>query len=243
MAHLEEVLRTCGLNTKETALYKAALELGSASVQRIAEKAALARSTAYEVLETLRAKGMVTTFLKKKARYFSAEEPRRVLARMEQRVSLLKESLPELEAMHSRSRKRPGVRMYEGKAGIATVLEEILEEASELLSFGAADDIFREVEKFENFVEERVRRKIPVRVILPNSAKAQERKRLGQQQLRQVRIVPSRPEFHGMMYVWKSKVCLISFTGDYVVVVIESAAIAEMQRALFEHAWGSQEPA
>ncbi len=234
---LDTILQKSGLTPKESLLYLAALELGSASVQKIAVKAGVVRSTAYEVLENLRFKGLVTTFLKKHIRYYSAEDPNQVVNFAESRVETLKEALPELNAIVGKSRRRPSMRFYEGKDGMKIILNEILNEADELISFASVDDVFRELEQFENFVTARIKKKIPLRVILRASAKAQERQRLGPGELRQVRIVPQNPEFHGLMYIWKNKVALFSFVSDYVATVTESKEVAALERTMFEHIW------
>ena len=112
---LDTILQQFGLNPKEVALYLATLELGTASVQKIASKANVVRSTAYEVLEELRGKSLVTTYLKKRVRHYSAEDPNQFVGFVESRVLTLKEALPELNAIAGKTRHRPTVRFYEGK--------------------------------------------------------------------------------------------------------------------------------
>ena len=236
---LDTILQKFGLTPKESLLYLAALELGSASVQKIAAKASVKRSTAYEVLEDLRFKGLVTTFLKKHIRYYSAEDPSQVVELAESRVDTLKQALPELNAIVGQSRKRPSVRFYEGKDGMKIILQEILNEADEMLAFASVDDVFRELNHFENFVQTRIKKKIPLRVILRASPKATERQRLGPQELRQVKIIPADPAFHGLIYIWKNKIAQFSFKGDYIAVVTESIELSAMQRALFMNLWNS----
>lgn len=235
---LDTILQNFGLTPKEASLYLATLELGSASVQKIAAKSGLVRSTAYEILEVLRRKGLVTTFLKKHIRHYSAEDPNQVLNFAQSRVDTLKEALPELQALVGKSRQRPTVRFYEGKGGIQIVLNEILAEANELLGI-AADEVFRELEFFKNFTTRRKKNKIPIRLILPDSPGARERQRVGPQNLRQVKLIPTRHIFHGLMYIWKNKIAQISVANDFVAVVTESQELADMQRALFENLWDS----
>ena len=238
---LDTILQKFGLTPKESLLYLAALELGSASVQKIAAKASVKRSTAYEVLEDLRFKGLVTTFLKKHIRYYSAEDPSQVMKLAESRVDTLKQALPELNAIVGKSRKRPSVRFYEGKDGIRQILKEILaENPTELLAFGSAADLFAEIIDFPVFfVRERLKRKIPIKVIHRDSPKARERQRLGPQELREVRIIPDTYPYHGIVYIWKNKIAQLSFKNDYIAVVTESIELAAIQRALFMNLWNS----
>ena len=234
---VETLLQKFGLTHKEATLYIAALELGSGSVQHIAEKAGLVRSTAYTILERLREKGLVTTYLRKRVRWYSAEDPEQVVRWTENNLSVLKLALPELNRLTGAARRRPSVRFYEGKDGVTRVLQEMLGEAEELRCFSSADDLFRVIENFPNFVEERRKKKIPIRVILRDSPLARERQRLGPEQLREVRLASPEPSFHGVTYLWKNTTALFSLEKDIVAVVIDSPAIAEMQQAFFEHLW------
>ncbi len=235
---LEQTLKDYGLKEKQIKVYLACLQLGTGSVVKIAQKAGMPRSTVYEILESLRGLGLVTTFLKKKIKYFSAEEPEHMIRFAETKVSILKDALPELNALVGKSRQRPTVRFYQGTEEMKIVLEEMLAEADSVLCFGAPEDLFRELgDYFYKLVERRIKKKIPVRLLALDSARARERKERGPKELRTVKILPRDYEFHGNIWIWKNKIAMFSFTGDLVAVVIESRELADMQKALFENLW------
>jgi len=235
---IEKALKDYGLTEKQAKVYLACLELDSATVQKISQKAGLVRTTVYEVLEILRQKGFINTFLKKRIKYFNAEDPRQVVRFAQNKVDALKNTLPELEGIAGQSRNRPSLRFYQGKDGMKLILEEILNEAKELIAFGSAEDLFRELgDYFPKFVEQRIKNKIPLRVILQDSEKARERKRLGPEQLRQVKLIADKYGQHGLIYVWKNKVAMFSFIHDFVAVVVESHELAELQNALLNNLW------
>ncbi|MSU75019.1 MAG: hypothetical protein EXS55_00675 [Candidatus Magasanikbacteria bacterium] len=235
---LDTILQTFGLKPKEAAIYLATLELGSGSVQKIASKAGVIRSTTYEVLEVLREKSLVTTFLKKHIRYYSAEDPNQIVHFAESRVATLKEALPELNALVGKNRRRPTVRFYEGKEEMGIVFNEILTEADTLIGLSSTDDLFREMgEVHKHFLAKRIAKKIPLRVILRDTPFGRERQRKGPQELRDARLMSAEQSFHGQMYTWKNKFAQFSFKDDFVAVVTESKELADMQRALFENLW------
>ena len=235
---LEQTLKDYGLKDKQIKVYLACLQLGTGPVVKIAQKAGMPRSTVYEILDALRGLGLVSTFLKKKVRYFSAEEPEHLIRYAETKVSLLKDVLPELNALAGKSRQRPSVRLYQGKGQMKLVLEEMLNEADILLSFAAPEDLFRELgDYYLEYVKRRIKRKLPVRLIATDSPKARERQRLGMTELRIVKIVPNVYEYHCNKWIWKNKIAMFSFLGDLVAVVIESKELADMEKAMFEHLW------
>lgn len=236
--NLQKQLQNIGLSQKEAVVYLATLELGSASAHKIAEKAGLARSTVYEVLDALLKHGFVSTFRKKTVKYFSAEEPNNVFRLAQTRVDAIREVLPQLNAMAGEFRRRPTVRFYQGTEEMKIVLEEMMAEADSVLCFGAPEDLFRELgDYFYKLVERRVKKKIPVRLLALDSARARERKERGPKELRTVKILPPNYEFHGNIWIWKNKIAMFSFIGDLVAVVIESKELADMQKAMFENLW------
>lgn len=238
---METVLQNYGLSEKQAKVYLACLELGSSSVQKIARQAGLARSTVYELLETLRLRGLVSTFMRKHIRHFSAQELVQIVKLAERQVETLKNALPQLEALIGTSRVRPTIRFYQGKEQMKVILEEVLDEAEEMLSFSSAEDLFRELgDYFYEFVKRRLEKKIPARVLLPESNKARERQERGPKELRTVKILPPTYNFHGQTIIWKSKIAMFSFVKDFTAIVIESQELAEMQRALFEYLWDSR---
>lgn len=240
MIHLEKVLENYGLTKKQAGIYLACLALGSSSVQKIAQRAGLARSTTYEVLESLREKGLISTFRKKTVKYFSAEEPEKIVQETERKTALIKDNLARLQDLQFSAHLQPSVRFYQGKKGIYEVLDEILREAKEVLSFNSPRDVYGELNNFLNrFVQKRVKKKIPIKIICWDSALARERQKLGPKQLRQMKIIPPKYLFHGSVLVWKNKIAMFALKDDFEAVIIESPGLAAIQKALFHFMWDS----
>ena len=156
---VNKVLQGYGLNQKQVQVYLTCLELGSASAHKISQKSELVRTTVYEVLEALRKKGFVSTYLKKKVKYYSAEDPEQIISKAQLKVDRLNEVLPELNALVGQSRKRPAMRFYQGKEELKIVMQEILAEAKELSVFGAADKYLEEIGTFheKTFLKQRLK--------------------------------------------------------------------------------------
>lgn len=236
--NIKNVLKQLGLNDRHTTIYLSCLELGSASIQKISEKSGFARSTCEVVLKSLSQKGFVTSFRNKKSRYFSPEDPKKLISTAQEKVKVLEEALPQFSARYFKGGVLPTVRLYQGEIGIKSVLREILSEATELVSFGSIDDIYDSLgDFFPKFTAERIKRKIPLRVILRDSIQAQKRQQLGPQQLREVRIIPETNEFSSVTFVWNNKVAMCSLKDGIVAFVVESGELANVQRTMFELVW------
>ncbi len=236
---INKILEKLGLSSKEALVYEAALELGAGSAQQIALKAGLPKSTVYDVLKNLSRKGLVNIYLKGKKKHFSAQDPEVLQDKIKQQAELLNKFLPDIQAVYNARAVKPKVRFYEGKQGVKIVIKEILKEARELWAIGSAEEIFFKLDDyFPEFSKQRAQKKIPLKVILRESAKAEERKRLGPQELRQVKIIKSPIEFKSLMWLWQNKLAMVTLGDDLMVVVIESKDIADTWRVMFEGMWG-----
>lgn len=238
--NLEKTLQNYGLNEKQAKIYLACLELGTAPVSKISQKSGILRSTSYEILKSLQEMGLISTFLKKKVKYFTAENPQKAIDIAKQKAKLLETAIPQLRALYGNAKTRPTVRFYQGEKQMKMIMEEVLKEAKELLSFGSASDLLSIMgDYWPKFVERRAKKKIPAKVILWESETAYERKKTGPAVLREVRIVPAKYKNHGLMFTWANKVAMFSFQKDLTALVIESEELANVQKTMFYYMWNT----
>ena len=242
---LEKTLKEYGLKEKHAQVFLACLELGSGSILKISQKASLPRSTTEVILNALEERGFVSSFKKKRARYFSVEDPKKIITAAKTKAELLEKALPEFRNLYARSNVIPTVRFYHGRKGMLAVLDEIIADADravvkEVLSFSSAEDLFGFLGKdFYNFVKKRKERGLRTRVILRESEKAWERVRLGPQELRQVRLIPASYEHHGHIFVWGNKIAMISLKHEWSVLIIESEELTRTMKMFFNALWDS----
>jgi len=239
--NLKKVLENYGLSKKQASLYLACLEMDSASVYKISQKAKLPRSTCYEVLESLRGIGLVTTFRKKNVIYYSAEDPKIIINNTKEKIKDLEKALPEFLAMFGSSKTQPTVRFYLGKSGMKIILEEILNEADEIKGFSSTELFNVLGDYWPNVIAKRTRKKIPAKILLEDSSKAEERKRLGPKELREVKIYPKKFKHSGIIMIWKNKIAMFSFKKDLMALIIESEELAYTQKMMFNYIWESIE--
>ena len=76
---LPTTLHTLGFSTKEATVYVALLELGTGTVTQIARKAGINRTTGYDILDSLAAKGIVNVTGKEPKQESAAEPPKPVM--------------------------------------------------------------------------------------------------------------------------------------------------------------------
>ena len=236
----EKALKEFGLNQKQAKIYLATLELGSATVNRIAKKAGIARSSSYDILEELVKIGIASQMTKKKILYFAVEEPKKVVTLAKQKAEILETALPQLNAIYGLAKNRPQVRFFQGKESIKQIYHEIIEDKKEGLIFSSVEDLFSKFKEIHlNFVEQRKKNSIPVRILIRDSELARKRQASGVKDLRTIKILPKTYPHQGFVATFGNKIAYFSFVNDYVAVIIESKELADIQRAMFEYLWDS----
>src|SRR3989338_6957290 len=239
MSNLHSLLTSSGLSEKEAQVYLAGIELGEASIQRLAEQADLKRPTVYDIVASLEKKGVFSMVTKKKKRYFLAEDPENVLALLKARQHAFLEALPELKLLFQTGGKKPRVRFYEGVEGLKAMYWDTLESKGVVLAYGAITEMWEAVsqEFINDYVRERVKRKIFMRGIVPATHDSQEYARRDKQEMRHLLLVSAAKfVFQNEINIYNDKVAIFSFP-EKIGVIIESQKIAETQRAIFELAW------
>ncbi len=233
-----KTLKTFGLSEKQAKIYLALLELGASTAQKISHKSELPRATVYDILSELAEMGAVALFEQKGVKNYSAENPEKLLKLAQDKTRLLEGVLPQLQALYKSDSDRPMVRFFQGREGMKAVLEEVLQDRQEMMSFSSADDLFSILDDyFPQFVVRRVALKIPARVILRDTPRGRERKKLGDKELRQVRLVPATYDWHAMKSIFGKKVAYFAFDRDLLAVVIESEVLSKLEKAQFDLLW------
>jgi sugar-specific transcriptional regulator TrmB len=241
---LKNILRSAGFSDKETGVYFALLELGKGTVSQIARKAGINRTTGYDILDNLVAKGVVSISGKEPKQEYVAESPtaitEHVLREIENKKEALKEIekiVPELSSMHNKA-GRPKVLFYEGKEGLQKVYEDTLSSHEEILAYASVEDIQPTLPHyFPEYYKRRAKKGIPIRAIFPESPEARERASLDVEEIRQSRIVPAEKfGFHPEINIYDNKVMIASWR-EQLGIIIESAEIADAMKKIYELAW------
>ena len=167
---IKVTLEQLGLTGKRADIYLAALELGSSTVLEIAKKAALKRTTCYDVLLDLQEKGYIFETIKGKKRLFLAEDPEKIQKMLQAKESLFSEILPQLKSIYNIKGTKPKIRFYEGKVGLREVYADTLKYSGEILCFASEHVVsVLGMDWANDYVSARVKKCIHVRNIAPNT--------------------------------------------------------------------------
>jgi sugar-specific transcriptional regulator TrmB len=243
--NLEIKLLDYGLTPKEAHVYVAALELGTATVQEIATKAGTERTNAYDVVNSLIKKRLMSITTLGKRNQYVAESPEALEQIIEQKRFELKDFIPELRSIHNVAETTPRVRFYPGIEGFKAVYEDILTcREKKMLGIFAMEDFLAVAgqEFLDQMVEARVRKGINLRVIRSREQEVEDIYLSSELQLRDLRYAPEGMVFPITSFVYDNKVIYLSSKKETFGLIIESKDIAEAHKNYFLGLWQISEP-
>ncbi len=128
MKDIKTILRSLGLLESEIKIYMTGLKHGAGTVLDFSKKTRLSRQAVYTALDALIDRGLISTSLSGKKKFFASEHPDKLLAyakryshELESRINDLEKLAPELALQIGGD--RPIVKLFEGKAGLKAAIE------------------------------------------------------------------------------------------------------------------------
>lgn len=246
--NIKDALEQLGLNDKQVAIYLTLLQMGEGTIQDIASKTKIKRTTVYSVLDSLVGRGLVNFLDKDWHRNYFAENPKKVLLYFkDQKQNLFNqeqkfiEVLPELASIYNTKATKPKIRFYEGVDGLKQIYEEtlLLKSNEEMLAYGAAALIHKVFgdEWIANYLARRVKGRIHQRAIVEDSEEGRAHQQNDVRENRQTILIPQdKYPFTNEINIFANKMSIVSFK-EQMGVIIESADVAGTQKAIFELAW------
>src|SRR3989344_6596912 len=241
-------LQDFGLSEKEARVYLAALELGRATADELAKQAKVNRSTTYVQIETLKQKGLMSSYDEDKKTYFAPESPeylKRLFEKqacdLESKQKELGNLLPNHTKVFETAGERPRVRFFEGKEGLITMRGEFLKTDSKkieaIYSFDAIEGVFSKKER-EEYLKERAKKKISVRAIYTRASG----ERLEPPELTEYKFVPEKIfPIDADIVIYENKIAIMGLKEKLMGVIIENNDMANSLRSIFNLAWEATE--
>lgn len=229
-----------GFSEKEAKVYLSLLLLGTATVNSIAEKADLVRTTTYDLLKILREKGFVSSFELNKTLHFEAAHPKKLSESLNDKRKEIEEIIPKLKELKKETIKRPKVQLYEGREGIISVFEEMLNAKKPLLGYSNNSAIIKIIPFYgPRFIKKRVKAKIPIKIISEQSSTTKEfLQDLDKKELRETRILPKLMHVKFSQYIFGDSVAIFgSNENEPIGMIITNKEFADSQRIIFDELW------
>lgn len=233
------ILEQFGFGEKESALYIAALELGTSTAMAIAKKAGIQRTHFYDLSLKLINAGLLRRVSKGKKHFFTATEPDALVEVQENNLRRLQQMLPELKALHNTSGQKPKIYYYEGEAGIDRINEDTLKYKGEILAFTTPRFVYSRTRSTGSaYIKKRVALGNRTRIIGENALEIRELQKRDAEELRETRILS--PDVYSSeveIGIYGNKLYVIDYKEQFGF-ILEGSEIASVMKMIFEIVWG-----
>lgn len=230
------------LSDKEARVYLASLQLGRSKTSHIAKKASLNRITTYEVLKRLYKRGLASSAMYNNVLTFKVVEPKILYKKMEQRLELAKQAISQLNTLSGLNKTKPKIEFYEGKEGIRTIYQDTLNCRNKvILNIANPKNLLTTIgsDYFSEYVKKRVRRKILVKVLLPDSPEYAPYKKEKKTALRQIKFFDNqRYRVPNEILIYDNKVAMLSFVSKIGIIIQDDDMVQSVQN-LWSMVWNN----
>jgi sugar-specific transcriptional regulator TrmB len=246
---LNELFEQLKFNEKETKVYLALMELGSAKAVNIARKVGLNRTSVYDILEVLLQKGLISKYKKGGATFFSALEPKQLItyldrekeevsAKIEKQKQKVNELLPELISLQNIFTTKPKVQFFEGEKGMREAYEDTLTAKDMILAYANVETMHEGLPNFfPEYYKRRAAKKIFIRAIVPRNKITIEKLKENVAEMRDSRFLPEASmSFTPEINIYNKKILFASWK-EKIAIIIESKELADLQRLTFNLLW------
>lgn len=233
---IEQQLKQFGLHKTEIAIYLHLLEEGLSTPPQIAKGTGIARTNCYNVLESLREKGLIEVQSQGKRKAYLASDPEALLKNLELKKAAVERLLPDLRALHTIQKNKPKIRFYDGWEQVKQIYWETLQ-AEEIFALGSLSHISDIQEAFLNtYVQGIKTRGIVFHDILPQSSAEQVGKQWKQilKGFYDYQVVPSNfDEFETDILIWDDNIAIVALEKPIFGTVITNPPLAKTFRTMF----------
>lgn len=115
-----------GLSDKEAAVYVAVLELGESTVNPIAQRSGIKRTSIYYFIDHLVELGLIEVAVIRNRKHFTARSPEYLSALQERRLKEVQDAIPQFMSLFNTSTNKPKISYYEGPEQVRQIMLEEL---------------------------------------------------------------------------------------------------------------------
>jgi sugar-specific transcriptional regulator TrmB len=234
------VMEQLGYTQKEVKVYVLLLQTGEVTASYLAVLTKIPRTSVQVILEKLHNDGLVNFYVKRRYKYWVAENPEKLIANLDYRKELVKQVLPKLLSMKHVNGNKPIVKIFIGIEEIKMIHQDILETKKHILALLSWDEWVASFGEgfIENFIEARVKQFLRMRLLTPKTTLSMKYRGLDTDSLRETCFLSDRILVGTTTFIYGNKVALISLNeAQPTGVLIEDKNINAMITQVFEELW------
>ena len=240
-----KILERIGLTRNESIIYQTLLQLGTSKTGEILKKSGLNSGKIYEILESIKIKGLLSESIINNIKYFTASPPSQILEYikdkkkdLDKEEATIKSILPKLEKLHNLPKEEIKSITYTGLRGIKTAADEALDTMNpneDILAMGVTELKDENFNKFwKRWQIRRIEKKIYQKMIF--SEKSDYYKNFTKSKYTQTKVLegitPVTIDIFG-----KDKTLILNYGKSASCILIYDKSTAQSFRQFFKQLW------
>jgi sugar-specific transcriptional regulator TrmB len=249
---MEDFLSDLGLSKAEASVYRLLADMGSASASDIAKRSTIYRTNLYDILEQLRGRGLLTSYVQGRKRFYSISEPKTLQGMLDDKMSRLRTAEKELAGFISTVRRGQSqerkIYVYQDRKGLHFFYERLVDMAHSkdtVLVIGSSATILGVFNYYILNLSKRMKDiRIKVRMIANRDlVRNVVMRRIMSLLDMQLRLLPPGHVSPMAVFVFKGNVGFCNFMENPFVIVVEDHVLAKAYERHFEELWTMAKPA
>ena len=248
---MEKALIKLGLKDQEIKVFLFLLENGEQTAGNLAKRTGLSRPSLYGFVKNLLKLGIIAESQKNGVKIFIPSSKDKVISIVEGQITELEKGKQDIVKIFEQIKlggvtTSPKFQLFEGREGMRNLLNDVLLYRDiQTMTYWPIKSIIENVseEYFKNFNVERIKRKIYVRAIWPQSQIINIKKLTfmggGDSFFREIRISPKEIAFSMGYWIYENKVAFISSKKESFGFIVESKEFVEMLSSQWELVWNN----
>ena len=240
---LISTLTGLGLSDKEAAIYCAALSLGATTIAKIADSAAVKRTSAYSVVESLKNRGLMNIEMAGWKKLYRVSPPERLEQIVESRHDELRGMLPAFSAITSLGAGESMIKYYQGLQSVKNVYEGLIQDVRPQEEYCIISDCKKWYELdekyFEDFSRRRAKLPINIRLLLIDNEWGRGWKRRECELKFKVKFLAPKTELSTNLVFIPKRVIIHQLNHPVFAIAIENDNIIKMFSEMFGMLWGT----
>jgi len=237
---IEKELKKAGLSKPEIIIYLYLLEQGFSSPPQIAKGTNMQRANTYNVIHSLKEKGLVDKQQKGKRCLYFSKDPSTIVQRLEEKKEAITKILPDLRALYKAEKNKPVIKFHYGMDQVKNIFTRV-EGSKEILFILSTDTMFETSPRFtKKYREEIAKKGVFFRDILTYKSGVTISKKTKETMKGYYDFRLLEKKYEDMptsIRIWNDTVVLISLDEPVFGTEITNKSLASTFRVIFESLW------
>lgn len=238
---MKDQLIKLGFSEKEATVYLTLLKMGPTSSSILARLTGIKRTSMYDITSSLVEKDLILCYKQGKTTFFVIDDVNKVYLYEKEKAESARKLTIDLEKLKGLG-EGIQINYYRGAEGYREMYEDILRSnPKEFFGWIHLDYFYKalDMKREAQWTQERINKKIKVRLIMENTEQARLYKNKDADSLRETRLIQSEELFKTTCLLYKNYIVFFDPTQEMTGIRIQNAELFKMEKAIFEAQWNS----